>query len=183
MASSSKNIVDGIRELSVQTPEIKSGTVVARSLDEAACTVSIMPTGSGSPIQGITLNTMTNSNMGLVLYPEDGSNVVFGSIDGPGQWTLLKAGTLAKATINIGPVSVYIDNTQVQVSNGSTFLNVGSDAVKLNTSTESLYQLLKDCFTYLTELTVTTSTGASSVPVNVSDFTSLLTRINNLLSA
>jgi len=69
--------------------------------------------------------------------------------------------------------------------------NAGTGVFTMNSGGgENMYQFMKDFITCLTELTVSTGTGPSSVPVNVSvpgasgvTFTDLLTRLNNFMSA
>ena len=181
----SKNIAKikhGIQALAGKPYEITSGTVVPGSVDTDLYTMSVQPTDDTGAIEGVMLGSVTGSN-GILLIPKDGSSVIIGSIDGPGEWTLLKASELQKAIITVGHVTYEIDNTQVNVQNSDVVFNIGASVFKMNTSSESLFSLLQDLLTGLTLLTVGTSTGPSSVPVNVATFNNLLTRLNNLLSA
>ena len=183
MTKNSSKIKEGIRALSNKPCEIISGTMVPGSLNEREYTISVLPSDGSRPIDGVILNAITGDENGMILFPKDECNVVIGSIDGPGEWTLIKASELTKAIIKIDNVSYKISSEEVNVQNGSVVFNIGTSVYKVNTASESLFQLLKDCFTYLTELTVATSTGPSGTPINVADFTNLLTRLNNLLAA
>ena len=183
MTKNIAKIKEGLRALAHRPNEITSGTVVPGSVNTAECTMSVQLTDDSAPIEGVLLNTVAGNNNGLVLFPKDGSDVVIGTIDGPGAWTLIRAGELTKAAITIGNVTYEIDETQVNVKNGNIVFNVGTDVFKMNTPGESLFQLLNDLITGITLLTVGTGVGPSTVPINVATFNSLLTRLNNLLSA
>ena len=173
----------GIRALGQKPYEILSGTVVPGSMNADNYSISVLLTGDSVPIRGVMLNPVTANGNGMVLFPKDGSNVIIGSMDGPGEWVLLKASDLSKAIITIENVKYEIDDTHLSIKNGSVVLDVGAEVLKMNTASESLFHLLKDLITAITVLTVGTSTGPSTVPINVATFDSLLTRLNNLLSA
>lgn len=183
MTKNSAKIKEGIRTLTETPPVIISGTVVSGSVNFGEGTMSVLPNNDGEPIENVLLNPVTGDTNGFLLIPAEGSNVVIGCVDGPGEWVLLKASRISRAMITIEDVKYLMDSSQVSIQNGSTELNVSDSLFKMNTSAESLYQLLKDCFTYIAALTVTTSTGASSVPVNVADFNLLITRLDNLLAS
>ena len=183
MNRNTSKIKEGIRSLANQPYEIISGTVVAGSVDTHACTMSVRPSDRDTAIEGVLLNAITGSGDGMVIFPRDGSNVIIASVDGPGEWTLIKASEITKATITIGNAKYEMDNSAVNIQSGSVVFNVSTSSFKLNTASESLFQLLKDLITGITLLTVGTSTGPSSVPVNVATFNGLITRLSNLLSA
>lgn len=183
MTRNTAKIREGIRALSHKPFEILSGTVVAGSVDSRAYTMSVMPSDGGDAIQGVLLSSVSENANGMIVFPKDGSNVIIGSIDGSGEWTLLKASDLAKAIIAIENVVYQIDDTQVNIQNGSVVFNMGASMFKMNTASESLFQWLNDLTTAMTLLTVGTSSGPSTVPINVATFNTLLTRLNNLLIA
>jgi hypothetical protein len=183
MTKNTAKIKAGIRTLANAPNEIISGTVIAGSIDAGAYTVSVLPSDADESIEGVMLNAISEDGNGVILFPKDESNVVIGCVDGPGEWTLIKASEITKAIITIANVKYEINDTHVSIQNGDVLFNVSNNVFKMNTASESLFQLLKDCFTYLTALTVSTSSGISSVPVNVADFSSLITRLNNLLSS
>jgi len=182
MSKNTAKIKAGIRALADSPYEIISGTVVPGSVDMSEYTMSVQPSDASDPIDGVMLNPVTEDGNGLLLFPENGSNVIIGSIDGPGEWALIRASDLTKAIITIENVTYEIDNTQVNIQNGSVVFNVSNSVFKMNAPTESLFQLLKDCFTYISAITVSTPSGTSSIPINVADFSNLITRLNNLLT-
>jgi hypothetical protein len=183
MTKSISKIKAGIKSLTNKPYEIISGIVVPGSVDTTSYSMSVQASDDSEPIQGVMLNAIVADGNGVILIPKDGSNVVIGSIDGPGEWGLIKASELTRAIITMENVTCVMDNTQINIQNGNVLFNISDSVFKMNTASESLYQLLKDCFTYLTELTVPTPAGTSSVPVNAADFNNLLTRLNNLLTS
>jgi len=183
MTKNTSKIRDGIRALGTRPNEILSGTVVPGSVDEEAYTISVQPSDDGKPINGVMLCSITGSGNGLLLFPKEASSVIIGSVDGPGEWTLIRSSEISKATITIGTVTYEMDSEQVIIRNGDTIFSLSPSLFKVNTAGESLFQLLKDCFTYITEITVSTPSGVSGVPINAVDFTNLITRLNNLLTS
>jgi hypothetical protein len=183
MTRNTVRIINGLRLLATAPHEIMSGTVVPGSLNTTAGTVSVQQSEGSIVIEGVMLNAQANDNSGIVLFPDDNSNVIIGSIDGSGEWTVLQTGKLSKCVIKIGAVVLEIDESGIKLQNSEVLLNISNSHFKMNTPSESLFGLLKDLITALTLLTVTTSTGPSSVPINVSTFNNLLLRLNNLLEA
>jgi hypothetical protein len=183
MTKNTAKIKAGIKALSEHPNEIISGTVVPGSVDTTGFTMSVQLTDNSAPIAGVMLNSVTENSNGLILFPKDGSNVIVGSIDGPGEWALIRASEITKAIITIENVTYEMDSAQVNVKNGTSVFNVGTSVFKMNTASESLFQLLNDLITGITLLTVGTGMGPSTVPINTATFSSLLTRLNNLLSA
>ena len=183
MTKNTTKIKAGISALVDKPYEIISGTVVVGSVDTDQLTISVQPSDDSKPIEGVMLNVITENNNGVVLFPKEESNVIIASIDGPGEWCLIRTSDITKARTRIDHVTYEIDSTQINIKNGAVEFNISDSVFKMNTPGESLFQLLKDCFTYLTELTVPTPSGTSSVPVNVSDFSNLISRLNNLLNA
>ena len=183
MNKNASRIRSGIRALTDRPFEIVSGKVVPGSVDMSGYTISIQPSDDGEPIEGVMLSTVTGNGHGTILIPKDDSNVIVGTVDGPGVWTIIKASELTKAIISIEGVQYEMDNTLVSINIGNVTFNVGTSVFKMSAGSESLYGILHDLLTGLTVLTVDVSSVASTVPVNVSTFSDLLTRLNNLLSA
>lgn len=181
MNKNAAKIKAGIRSLAGKPNEIISGTVIPGSIDADMYTISVQTTDDNAVIDGVMLTSITGSDDGLILFPAENSNVIIGSIDGQGEWFLIAVGAITKAQLKIGSVFYEMDGSSVTIQNGNVVLDLSAGLFKLNTAGESLYQLLKDCFTYITALTVPTPSGTSSVPVNVADFNNLITRLDNLL--
>jgi hypothetical protein len=183
MTRNTAKIKSGIQALTHRPHEIITGTVAPGSVDSAAYTMSVQASDESAPIEGVMLNVISGDGNGLILIPKDGSNVIISSVDGQGEWALIKTSEIVKAIITIEGVTCEIDNTEVSIKNGSIVFNVGASVFKMNTAGESLFQLLNDLITALTVLTVGTGAGPSTVPTNLPTFNSLLTRLGNLLSA
>lgn len=183
MNRNTQKIGEALRAISVRPYEVIAGTVVEGSIDEDAYTISVQPTGDDATIiHGVLLNTIESSAFGLVLVPKEGSSVIIGSIDGPGEWVLLKANKLTTMTVTVAGALLKMTENGVEIKNGSSILEIGTHTFRMNTSSETLYQLLSDLITALTTLTVGTPAGVSTVPINVATFSTLLTRLNNLLN-
>ena len=180
MNKNTAKISAGIRALHQQQQEIISGKVV--SIDTGSATMTIRPTGDGEPIENVRLSPIGGSSEGCILFPEANSDVVIASIDGPGEWILLKADKITKATVKIGSVNCEVTDSVITLKNGSVLLEVGNAQFKLNTPSETLFDILNDLISYISALTVSTSTGPSGVPLNISDFITLSTRLSNLLT-
>src|SRR5437867_2486552 len=127
MSKNSSRIREAIKAIARQPYEIQSGTVVPGSVNTSNFTVSVLPSEGGKAIEGVMLNSTSGNANGVIIVPRDNSNVVIGTIDGPGEWAVLKAGTIDKVIVKIGNVSCMADNTKVTVQNGSVLLDVGAD--------------------------------------------------------
>lgn len=179
MNRTTDNIANGLRRLATQPNEIASGKVMAYNESEA--TVDVQVTGNEQQLKGVRLKVTSGAGEGLLLVPKVGSDVVIGSVDGPGEWVVLMPSLLDKVRLKMGGVFAELTEEKVTLQNGSAVLELDSQ-VKLNTASESLFDLLKDLLTYISALTVPTPSGPSGVPTNIADFTNLLTRLNNLLT-
>lgn len=183
MNKNTTKIRAGIHALVQRPYEVISGTVVSGSIDAAAYTATVQPSDDGEPIKGVRLHTITGSGEGMVLIPADGADVVIASIDGPGEWTVIKMGEITKAVIKIGNVTLEMDGTRATLQNHSVTLDISGSVFKMNTAAESLYTFLSDLLNYLMALTVPTPSGVSGVPVNITNFSALRTRLDNLLES
>lgn len=75
-----------------------SGKVVAGSIDNENYTVDVLLTIDSDtdeddslnvPSEGVFLGCVSMNNNGILLYPADNSDVIIGSVDGDGNYTLL----------------------------------------------------------------------------------------------
>jgi len=183
MTKNGAKIKEGIQNLCYRPYELISGKVINESLDTDTYTISVMQSDGSLIIEGVLLSAAINEPNGLIAVPKDDSNVVIGCVDGPGEWVVLKTSQLAKLIYTCGNVSYEMDDTKISMKSGNSTFNISENLFQLSTVSESLFGILNDLITAITLLTVTTSSGVSSVPVNVSVFNTLLTRLSNLLSA
>jgi coenzyme F420-reducing hydrogenase gamma subunit len=95
---------------------------------------------------------------------------------------VVKTCEIEKAILKIGSVTCTAESTGIIVECGNTTVDIGT-IIKIGTAGESLFGILNDLLIAMTLMTVTTSTGPSSVPINLASFNALQTRLGNLLSA
>jgi hypothetical protein len=77
---------------------------------------------------------------------------------------------------------VQCSNLAKQVTTiGNTVLTITPAGYNVVCGSESLTKILTDLLTAISNLTVETPSGNSSVPVNLTDFNDLKTRLSNLL--
>ncbi len=103
-------------------------------------------------------------------------------IVGPVQWVLLQASIIAKWVVRLHGRSVVVSPEYIEIHTGVATVRV-AEKVTVRSGTEDLYTLMRDLLDSIKLITVTTSAGPSSVPVNVAMFDAILLRLNNLLAA
>lgn len=170
----------GLLRMAHLPPPIVSGTVVAGSMNSTAHTCSVT-TFYGDEITDVILSAVSGSS-GAIMHPADGSHVIVGAINGPGQWMVLATSELDLCQINTGNTELKLSGSGGQLSKGNTKVKV-DELVTIASASEDLCSIMLDLVNAIAAITVTTSAGSSSVPVNVASFTSLIARINNLLSS
>ena len=152
-----------LRQLGGNGTEILSGTVV--SVDKGTATMSVLITGADNAINSVMLNAVSSNLNGLIIYPAINSDVIIANVDGPGEYTLIRASAIDEANITIG----------------DTKLTITANGYKITRGTESLTAILNDLFDQILALTVSTSSGPSGTPINAINFTAIKNRIPNLL--
>lgn len=183
MSKNTGKILSAFRTLAGDSCEIKSGKVVAGSIDETNGTISVLPTDGDAPIEGVLLKAHSVSGNGILQIPKDDTDVVISSIDGPGEWVALLISEPEQVSVKIDNVECLITANEVTIANGNVAFVLTPEVIKMTTPTESLHAVLNDLITAITSLTVGTSTGPSTVPINVASFTALQARLSNLTSA
>ena len=107
---------------------LMSGKVVPGSTDLEAYTVDVLLTmddnteaGDSESVatEGVLLNSVSMNNNGIVLYPADGSDVIVGSVDGPGSKVLIKCSDLVQMGVIIGGSQLIIKDGKIQLNDGS----------------------------------------------------------------
>jgi len=161
-------------------PQIRSGTVLAGSVSSTSNTCSVQMS-DGPVMSDVLLSAVSDDANGIICYPKDNSDVVIGCINGAGQWAILLCSEFDQYKISVADVKLLISDAGIQLTKSMTSVNI-TDLVKIVTSSESLHAILTDLVNAIALLTVGTPSGPSTVPANVSSFTALLPRINNLLS-
>ncbi len=182
MNKNSIKISEGIRALTKQPYEIMSGTIVAGSVNEGNQTISVQPDGQEGIIEGVLLGAVSSTTDAIMVVPKEGSHVVIGSVDGPGNWILLKPSEITKVLITIANSQCTVSESLIKIESGNTVIEVES-LIRIATASESLHGILNDLITAITLITVPTPAGPSGVPVNAASFNTIVTRLSNLLSA
>jgi hypothetical protein len=165
MSKNTAKIRNGLIALTAKENEILSGTVVDINTDDA--TMSVLVTNYKDPIQGVRLNAVEQNNKGWLIYPELNSNVIIGSVDGAGEYCLIRASNITKAVITIGDQTLTMDGNKYGIVNGG----------------ESLGKIMADLLQEILNITVTTSTGPSGTPVNTTAISKIKDRLNNFLTS
>jgi len=163
MSKNAAKIKNGLQHLSNRPHEIMSGTVV--SVNEDAATMSVLLTDYDANVDNVLLNGVSDNLNGLLLIPSVNSNVVIASIDGPGEYTLVRASNIDKALINIGTTKLTIDSNGYNVSHNG----------------ESLTKIMSDLLSALIGQTFSNGAGTTTPSSKLSDLQELKTRLNNLL--
>ncbi|MGN6568228.1 MAG: hypothetical protein ACTHJ0_09760 [Flavipsychrobacter sp.] len=163
MSKNAAKIKTGLQHLSAKPYEILSGTVV--SVDEATATMSVQPTDYDTNLDTVLLNGVGTNLNGLILIPSVGSNVIIGSVDGPGEYALIRASNIDKALLNIGATELTIDKSGYSITHNG----------------ESLTKIMSDLLTALIEQTFSNGAGTTTPSSKLSALQELQMRLNNLL--
>lgn len=180
MSRNTEKIGAGLRSLMSRPNEIASGKVTG--VDDANGTVTVQLADNSEPLKAVKLQAVTGAGDGCLLVPKNGSHVVIGSVDGPGEWVVLGYSEIEQAKLKIGDIECEVSASLATIKNGNVVLELGASAFTVKTASENLFDLLKDLITEITLLTVGTPAGPSSPPTNVANFTNLLTRLANILA-
>jgi hypothetical protein len=165
MSKNTAKIRAGLKALTAKYTEILSGVVVG--INETDATISVLVTGHEDPVEEVKLNAVSNNNNGWIIYPDINSDVIIGCIDGPGEYTLLRASNITKAIITIG--------NQVFTMDGNKY--------GLVTGAESLGKIMSDLMDKMLAMTFTNGAGTTSPANNSTDLSNIKTRLNNFLTS
>lgn len=156
----SERVRQAIRKI---TDEREVFTGIASDIDPAAGTCAVTPSDGSPPWFEVALKAHPSATSYAI--PADGSEVV-----------VLKYSDQAAAVI----AAAVIDRIVWQAEN--TTLEVTPEGVNLSRNTESLKAILTDICAAIEQITVPTAVGPSGVPVNISAFVQIRTRIAQLLT-
>ena len=167
----SAKIRDGLVAMYDRPYEITGGKVVSGSVDGDQFIVTVQPYNDSAPIARVRLSSVTNNANGVMLIPKDESHVVIASIDGPGEWTIIKAGDLEKMTVNIGATKFTVTDGAVEAEDGNGARMVMSNGkFSLKNGSADFKTTIDNLLQHILALTVPTGTGPSGTPVNTPDF-------------
>lgn len=134
-----EKIKQGLRNITAAGYEIFSGT--AKNVDEGSGLMDVVldDNEDGDPVPGVRLRALTDVMDGVLVIPEEGSDVIIGSIYGAGYYFLIMASKVEKFIVKIGAMSLVIDQ------NGIVFNNGGLDGLPIaNKVIERLNKLEND---------------------------------------
>jgi hypothetical protein len=187
MTSTERQILENLRTAILgstgQRHPIMMGTVVADSVDEGAMTCSVLLSvdGTDSPTEGVLLNALQDNTDGVIPVPNDESVVWVAELDGPGKFGVVRCSTLKKVLVKIGDVTGELSNGLVDLKQGDAEVKLSGGKISLKNGSADLKTILNNVLSHIQALTVPTGTGPSGVPINVADFVTDNSKVNQLL--
>lgn len=128
MSQNEEKIRAALDQMGQKDYEVVSAYV--KSVDEAAATMVVVINDGDLEVEDVMLRGVVTDLTGIILVPEVDSDVVIGSVDGPGEWVLLKASKLAKIMIDVP--ELLITCPSVVINNGDNKGLLILDQVKDN---------------------------------------------------
>lgn len=123
----------------------------------------------------------SGSGKSIVTVPAVGSKCLIASIEHGAGYVLLCCDEIDKIEGEVQGGKLKIDNTGVSYEKQSMQVSLATDGIDLKIGTNSLGGLIDELISAIAKLTVTTSAGVSTVPVNLAEFISLQTKFKLLL--
>lgn len=161
MSKNRKKIVEAIQNISAPAEDaIMSGYV--KEVDEAKATMSVVLNISGQIIEGVLLHAVGGSLKGMVVIPEQDSDVVICSVDGSGEYMLVQADKIKKVIWDIG-TEIDIRCDKIVFNGGVGTVPVTSRVVnRLNNIENKLNDLLSK---FLDHVHVSAQSGSPTTNV------------------
>lgn len=160
------NIQQSIKRIVDQSipVQVVAGKVVSTDTQAMTCQVAV----EGRPTRyDVRLRAVVSDDTGLVAVPKAGSMVLVAMVDNMPQSSFVVATS---------------ELEKLQATIGNSYVEVTAQGMMLKRGGESLKKLLSDTYAAIQAMTVTTPAGPSGPPINMADFVSLQTRLNNLLT-
>lgn len=161
------DIIEGLKMLTGynRRTRVIAAKVVAVSQSYATCDVQDQ---DGVVLYDVRLRAATDGETsGHVCLPDVGAWVLIANLDGAQAWAVVATEKLSKYSVEIE----------------TSLLEMDEDGVKIQRGADDLKSVLSDLLSALEVLTVTCAApgSPSTPPVNLASFTTLKTRVNNLL--
>lgn len=115
MNRNEKKIGEGLRRFLYQPPEVLTGIVETVNEDDA--TIEVKLDDNEDLVVPVMLRSTVEDLKGIIVIPEKGSEVVFCSIEGEDEFTLVNASKVAKVLIDVPEVQIKID--ELIINNGN----------------------------------------------------------------
>lgn len=132
---------------------IMSGKVKAGSVNMEEQTVSVVLTGNDAATDDVLLNAVSMNNNGVILYPEDDSDVWVCNIDGQGKWGIIKCSNLKQVTIKQGEAAMTVKGSKYSIKNGECDFKA----------------MMDNFFSHVGQMKFSNGGGTTGVPLNIAD--------------
>lgn len=125
------NIQNAIKQLALQGAEIYLCTCTVDEVDEDARTIDCTPINEGAQILGVNLQADQAQEVGVVLLPAVGSDVVVGFIN-PNVAVVVLTTEITKAILTIGNTEVTVEDNAVSLVTENVRIDVSDNKIKLD---------------------------------------------------
>lgn len=166
------DIRSSIRQLALSGSEMYLRICTVDEVDENARTVDCTPIDEGAPLVGVNLQADQNGTVGLVRFPEKGTDVVVGFMS-PNVAVVLLAAQYTKAVFTIGETEIVVQDKSISIVNGKVKANIAEDSLKLDVNGTTLEM----------DGSVSTWNGGSETTANANDLKKQLTTMSGRIDA
>lgn len=166
------DIRSSIRQLALSGSEMYLRICTVDEVDEDARTVDCTPIDEGAPLVGVNLQADQNGTVGLVRFPEKGTDVVVGFMS-PNVAVVLLAAQYTKAVFTIGETEIVMQDKSISIVNGKVKANIAEDSLKLDVDGTTLEM----------DGSVSTWNGGSETTANANDLKKQLTTMSGRIDA
>lgn len=166
------DIRSSIRQLALSGEEMYLRVCTVDEVDEKARTVDCTPIDEGAPLVGVNLQADQNGTVGLVRFPEKGTDVVVGFMS-PNVAVVLLAAQYTKAVFTIGKTEIVVQDKSISIVNGKVKANIAEDSLKLDVDGTTLEM----------DGSVSTWNGGSETTANANDLKKQLTTMSRRIDA
>jgi hypothetical protein len=144
MSKNRKKIAEAIQTMSSPAEDtVMSGYV--KEVDESKATMSVVLNLSGQVVEGVMLHALAGSLKGMVVIPEQDSDVVICSVDGSGEYMLVQADKIKKVLLDISNIQAKVSD-KIEINCDEIVFNGGNNGglVLSDKITERLQLLEQD---------------------------------------
>lgn len=126
-----------IKRLALAGSEIYLSVCTVDAVDEKARTVDCTPINDGAPLLGVNLQADQTQEVGSVVFPAVGSDVVVGFIN-PAVAVVLLTTEITKAVLTVGKTEITIENNVVMFGTEKVKLSASADTLKFDVGKTTL---------------------------------------------
>jgi hypothetical protein len=178
-----ENLRQLLKSINPQTVQTTTAKVKSINIDAGTATVWYDEKGLIAD-DDVQLQAITGAQTGFLIIPKPGSIVLVSCINNaPEQTYISSCSDIQAIIIRSSALNVNFDvaGGTATIQNQNTELSVTAAGYKINRGGDGLKKTLSDIIDAITQLTVTTGTGPSGVPINAAAFTQIKTNLNNWL--